>query len=216
MSKIQEAIKLFEDVRGLWIELYGDAHFDLNGGQDFEKALALLESEPDAQDELVKGICKSTNDAARILNSGEDITLDKKPEPTKSTKKFRGWFDSVLKYGPTGREQIKIIIHNVGLQGIEVMLTEARLSAKKGLEACDKIDSQAADLKAKNVEIELYKVIEDNAWDLRCFDEPSGGGDGDYDIKWCVIEHYMDQPKERVIGRGRTPIDAIEQALKGE
>lgn len=47
MDKNKEAIKLFKDVRGLWIELYGEAHFDINGGQDFEAALAMLEDEPE-------------------------------------------------------------------------------------------------------------------------------------------------------------------------
>lgn len=45
MSK--EAIKLLKDVQGLWIELHGEAYFDLNGGQDFDKAIAILESEPE-------------------------------------------------------------------------------------------------------------------------------------------------------------------------
>lgn len=58
------------------------------------------------------------------------------------------------------------------------------------------------------------KVIEDKSWDLRCIDEPTGGDD--YDIAWIVIEHFMAEPKERQIGYGKTPLEAIDQALQGK
>ncbi len=71
-------------------------------------------------------------------------------------------------------------------------------------------DAQIAQLKA---ELETYKAIEENSWDLQCIDIPSGGDD--FDIGWIVIEHYQAEPKERIVGRGQTPTEAIEQVLKG-
>ena len=53
-------------------------------------------------------------------------------------------------------------------------------------------------------------VLEDNCWDMRCFDIPTGGGDAD--IGWSVIEHHMAPPKERVVGTGRSPREALQDA----
>lgn len=63
-------------------------------------------------------------------------------------------------------------------------------------------------------ELDKYEAIEENSWDLRCEDVPTCGDD--CDIAWIVIEHHMAKPKERIIGRGKTPLEAIEQASKGE
>jgi hypothetical protein len=51
------------------------------------------------------------------------------------------------------------------------------------------------------------KILEENCWDLRCIDIPTGGGDAD--IGWNVIEHHMASPKERIVGSGASPIEAI-------
>jgi len=61
-------------------------------------------------------------------------------------------------------------------------------------------------------ENEVIKVLEENSWDLRCIDIPTGGGD--FDIGWIVVGHYLTEPKEHIIGRGKTPAEAIEQAQK--
>ena len=66
--------------------------------------------------------------------------------------------------------------------------------------------------KQLQAELDKYKALEENDWDLRCVDIPSGGDD--FSIAWQVIEHYMAKPRERIIGRGLTPIEALEQALK--
>lgn len=57
---------------------------------------------------------------------------------------------------------------------------------------------------------EWLSVIEDECWDLRCTSEPTGGDD--YDVLWHVVEHHEAEPKERVIGTGQTPIDALRRA----
>lgn len=76
-----------------------------------------------------------------------------------------------------------------------------------------KIDKALALLRDKLCEEEkLWKAIEDNTWDLRCIDEPTGGDD--YNVAWIVIEHHMAEPKERQIGYGKTPLEAIAQAIK--
>ncbi len=59
--------------------------------------------------------------------------------------------------------------------------------------------------------LELYQALEENSWDLRCINVPTGGDD--YDILWAVIEHYQAEPKERDIGQGKTPAEAIKEAI---
>ncbi len=54
------------------------------------------------------------------------------------------------------------------------------------------------------------KWLEDNCYDIRCVDCPTGGDDSD--IGWRVISHHMDKPNERVEGYGSTPIQALEDA----
>jgi hypothetical protein len=53
-------------------------------------------------------------------------------------------------------------------------------------------------------------IIEDSCWDIRCRDVPTGGDD--YDIVWDIIEHYQAAPKERVVGTGRSPREALADA----
>ena len=84
---------------------------------------------------------------------------------------------------------------------------------KKLYEACDLLDEQEevlknyidiinkqdevyeakkllqAKLDEKEEELQIYKLLEENSWDLRCIDIPTGGDD--YDIEWIVIEHHM-------------------------
>lgn len=59
-------------------------------------------------------------------------------------------------------------------------------------------------------EHDWIKRIEDECWDLRCTNEPTGGDD--YDVLWHVIEHHMAEPKERTIGTGLTPLQALVRA----
>ena len=58
----------------------------------------------------------------------------------------------------------------------------------------------------------LLAWIEEEACDLRCINVPTGGDDAE--IEWIVIEHHMANPKEREIGRGRTPIVALREAME--
>ena len=81
----------------------------------------------------------------------------------------------------------------------------------RGHHAFDK-DCTVCRLEAENKQLEKYEAIEENAWDLRCTDIPTGGDD--YDIGWIIVEHHIVEPRERIIGRGKTPIEAITEALK--
>lgn len=58
---------------------------------------------------------------------------------------------------------------------------------------------------------ELLSQLEDETCDLRCIDVPTGADD--YIIDWVVIEHHLDEPKERIIGRGGNPVDALNDAF---
>lgn len=46
-------------------------------------------------------------------------------------------------------------------------------------------------------DVELFDLLRDQSWDLRCFDYPTGGDDRD--IGWRVIGHWDAEPKERVV-----------------
>ena len=84
----------------------------------------------------------------------------------------------------------------------------------KALQVCDILDricKKASKLEAEN---EKYKAVGENDWDLRCVNIPTGGGD--YSVEWLIVEHYMASPKERPIGHGETPLEAIMQALNKE
>lgn len=68
-------------------------------------------------------------------------------------------------------------------------------------------------VKAENARLrELFNSLEHNSWDLRCVNVPTGGDD--FLIEWLVIEHYQAKPQERPIAHGKTPIEALGQALK--
>ncbi|EKS37798.1 hypothetical protein [Afipia clevelandensis] len=54
-------------------------------------------------------------------------------------------------------------------------------------------------------------ILEQNCWDLRCVDIPTGAGDAD--IGWHIVEHHMAPPKERIIGYGNAPLDALMDAM---
>ena len=43
VDKKAEAINLLISVKNLWMEIEGEAFYDLNGGRDFDKALDILE-----------------------------------------------------------------------------------------------------------------------------------------------------------------------------
>lgn len=47
--------------------------------------------------------------------------------------------------------------------------------------------------------------------DIRCV---AIHGMDDADIGWEIVQHHMARPRERVIGRGTTPLEAAETAYK--
>jgi hypothetical protein len=57
---------------------------------------------------------------------------------------------------------------------------------------------------------EALKWLEDNSYDLRCENQPTGGDD--YDIIWMVYSHHMAKPHHRIEGCGKTPMEAIQSA----
>ena len=56
----------------------------------------------------------------------------------------------------------------------------------------------------------MDRLGEENC-DLRCVNVPTGGDD--YITMWLVIEHYEQEPKEREIGRGKSALEALEDAF---
>ena len=61
---------------------------------------------------------------------------------------------------------------------------------------------------------ELLAELERNTCDLRCVNVPTGGDD--FEVVWNVIEHHMDAPNKRIIGFGRTAIDALDSAFSND
>ncbi|MFD2206595.1 hypothetical protein [Kiloniella antarctica] len=57
----------------------------------------------------------------------------------------------------------------------------------------------------------LIKYLEDECLNLECENEPTGGDD--YDVAWKVYSHHQGEPYKRLEGFGRTPIEAIRDAL---
>ncbi len=59
----------------------------------------------------------------------------------------------------------------------------------------------------------LLNELEKRTCDLRCRNVPTGGDD--YDVEWFVIEHCMEDPKEREIGSGKNATEAMLTAFHG-
>ena len=71
---------------------------------------------------------------------------------------------------------------------------------------------QATDLTSALATETALEILEQECWDLRCVNVPTGGDD--YDIGWRVIEHYQAEPQERIIGYGNSPLEAMRDALE--
>lgn len=59
--------------------------------------------------------------------------------------------------------------------------------------------------------MDAMQWLQDNDYGLVPVNVPTGGDD--YDVEWQVIEYHMAQPEKRIIGRGRTPSEAIDHAM---
>ena len=77
-------------------------------------------------------------------------------------------------------------------------------------EAEDEVIVYIGQLQAEIKRLRLFDKLEENDWDLCCVSIPTGGDD--FSIGWKVVEHYQAKPKERTIGVGKNPAEAIEQA----
>ncbi len=101
------------------------------------------------------------------------------------------------------------------LANLKAHITKLVADKKELREKIDVLEL-AADLttytKKQLEENRLWKAIEENTWDLRCIDEPTGGDD--YNVAWIIIEHHIAEPQERQIGYGKTSLEAIAEALK--
>jgi hypothetical protein len=75
----------------------------------------------------------------------------------------------------------------------------AALAATEGSDGDEKADSEWLD------------IIEGECWDLRCLDVATFGGD--YEVEWIVIEHHQAAPRQRQIGRGDSPVMALQDAV---
>jgi hypothetical protein len=60
--------------------------------------------------------------------------------------------------------------------------------------------------------VDRLSWLNDNSYDLRCIDVPTGGDD--YDVEWVVISHHMDKPREREVGRGWSADEALRIAAE--
>lgn len=60
---------------------------------------------------------------------------------------------------------------------------------------------------------ERLNALQENCWDLRCHDIPTGGGDAD--VGWTVVEHHIMKPFDRVIAESyRDDLrEVIDQAI---
>jgi NTP pyrophosphatase (non-canonical NTP hydrolase) len=76
--------------------------------------------------------------------------------------------------------------------------------------ARDALRSQTVSAPLASNASDPLETLEGNCWDLRCIDIPTGGGDAD--IGWNIVEHHMGPPKERIVGRGRSPREALQDA----
>jgi hypothetical protein len=76
--------------------------------------------------------------------------------------------------------------------------------------ALSRPQSQAVSAPLASNASDPLETLEGNCWDLRCIDIPTGGGDAD--IGWNIVEHHMGPPKERIVGRGRSPREALQDA----
>lgn len=64
---------------------------------------------------------------------------------------------------------------------------------------------------ASDERVDYLAVLVEHCWDLRCVDVPTGCGDAD--VGWEVVGHWMAEPRERTLGYGCTPAQAIDEAL---
>jgi hypothetical protein len=55
------------------------------------------------------------------------------------------------------------------------------------------------------------RVAEQECWSINCQNYPTGGGDAE--VGWEVISHWQAEPRERVEGYGRTPLEALKEAI---
>ena len=62
---------------------------------------------------------------------------------------------------------------------------------------------------------ERLRFLADEQCTLRVVDVPIPLS-GDADTIWEVVDYYMAEPKERIIGTGATPAQAIDQAIAGK
>jgi hypothetical protein len=54
--------------------------------------------------------------------------------------------------------------------------------------------------------------MEQACWTLRCVDIPTGGGDAD--VAWEVIQHHEAKHHERMVSHGKTPTEALQNAIE--
>ena len=62
---------------------------------------------------------------------------------------------------------------------------------------------------------EYFGKLEEESFDLRCENVPTGGDD--YDIIWIVYSHWnisgLDDPELKIEGQGNTPFEALHAAF---
>lgn len=126
------------------------------------------------------------------------------------------------------KDRIALLVAN------HVTPSEATIRAARGVASVDGIDRAAsaiwneialcitetenriidAEFKATQLRAAL-EAAEHECWSIKCESYPTGGDDAD--VGWEVISHWQAKPQERVEGRGKTPLEALNDAIdKGE
>jgi hypothetical protein len=109
------------------------------------------------------------------------------PEDPYMTDRFGGTSLCAIRQAPRQHCEMEIVAD----------LADAVMAAEAKIEA---LEAGAKDL----------RWLEAEGHTLRSENVPTGGDDSD--LRWCVVAHYMREPRERTIAYGRTISEAIHLA----
>jgi hypothetical protein len=101
----------------------------------------------------------------------------------------------------------------------ELLNKDDRPSPEEYPEMCLITKDELADFMAlaspPSAAVRALEAAEYECWSIKCESYPTGGDDAD--VGWEVISHWQAEPRERVEGRGKTPLEALNDAInKGE
>ena len=129
---------------------------------------------------------------------------------TELCEKLRTEIESFKKAGIDPGELVPALAH---IEELELEREQAVAEAQGYLNRIAELERERDALKA---DAERLDWLKEETCDLRCINVPTGGDD--CDVRWAVVQHYMQEPCEREIGRSFSddPRDAIDAALQAE